>query len=144
MLHNLGLDLISDGPFQILSEAELDRSPALLHLGTLRFWKVVQRVKLSYNIGRDAPHPDEALLLIKPCNQGGLIVTPDSPNSPWGSQVCRGCHIHIHGPGRCPQVAFLQLGSLSGADATLSTLLNSYIYSGAECVSRCACARRLP
>ena len=94
MLHNLGLDPVSDGPFQILGEAELDRSPALLHLVALRFWKVVQRVKLSHNFGRDAPHPDKMLLLIKPCNQSGLVVPSDSP--------CRGCHIHIHGPGRMP------------------------------------------
>ena len=102
MLHNLGLDPVSDGPFQILGEAELDRSPALLHLIALRFWKVVQRIKLSHHFGRNAPHPDKALLLIKPCNQGGLIVTPDSPDSPWGSQVCSGCHSHIHGPDRMP------------------------------------------
>ena len=106
MLHNLGLDPVSDGPFQILGEAEFDCSPALLHLVALRFWKVVQRVKLSHNFGRDAPHPYEALLLIKPCNQGGLIVTPAAPDSPGGLQVCRGCHSHIHGPGR------MQLGGV--------------------------------
>ena len=74
MLHNLGLDLISDGTFQILGEAELDRSPAPFDV-VLRFWKVVQRVKLSHNFIRDAPHPYEALLLIKLCNQGVLIAT---------------------------------------------------------------------
>ena len=100
MLHNLGLNPISDGLFQILVEAELERSPALLHLVALRFWKVVQRVKLSHNFGWDAPHPYEALLLIKLCNQGGLIATPAAPDSPGGLQVCRGCHSHIHGPGR--------------------------------------------
>ena len=67
MLHNLSLDPVSDGHFQILVEAELDCSSALLHLITLRFWKVVQRVKLSHAFIRDAPHPDESLLLIKPC-----------------------------------------------------------------------------
>ena len=70
MLHNHGLDLLSNGPFQILGEAEQDRSSTLHHLVALRFWKVVQRVKLSHNFIRNAPHPDEALLLIKPCNQG--------------------------------------------------------------------------
>ena len=102
MLHNLGLNLISDGPFQILSEAEQDRSPTPLNVVALRFWKIVQRLKLSHNFIRDAPHPDEALLLIKPCNQGGLIATPTAPDSPGGLQVCRGCHSRIHGPGRMP------------------------------------------
>ena len=101
MLHDLGLDLVCDRPFQILDEAELDRSPALLHIGALRFWKVVQRVKLSNNFLRGAPHSEKTLLLIKPCNQGGLIVTPAAPKAPGRLQVCRGCHIHIYGPGRC-------------------------------------------
>ena len=104
MLHNLGLDLVSDGTFQILGEAELDRSPAPLNVVALRFWKVVQRVKLSHNFVRDAPHPYEALLLIKPCNQGVLIATTGAPDSPGGLQVCRGfvCYSHIHSPGRMP------------------------------------------
>ena len=95
--HNQTLDSISVGPFQILGKAEQDCSPALLHLVTLRFWKVMQRVKLSHDFIRDAPHPDEALLLVKPRNQGGLITMPGLP---WGLQVCRGCH--VHSPGRTP------------------------------------------
>ena len=101
IFHNLGLDLISDGTFQILGEAELDRSPAPLNV-VLRFWKVVQRIELSHNLIRDAPHPYEALLLIKPCNQGVLIATTGTPDSPGRLQVCRGCHSHIHSPGRIP------------------------------------------
>ena len=103
MLHDLGLDLVCDRPFQILlGEAEQERSPPLLHIVAQRFWKVVQRVELSHNFIRGAPHSEETLLLIKPCNQGGLIITPGAPESPGGLQVCRGCHSHIHGPGRYP------------------------------------------
>ena len=67
MLHNLGLDPVSDGPFQILSETKLNRSPTLLNLIALRFWKVVQRIKLSHVFIGNAPHSNEAFLLIKPC-----------------------------------------------------------------------------
>ena len=50
MLHDLGLNLVCEGPFQILGETEQDRSPPLLHIVALRFWKIVQRIKLLHNL----------------------------------------------------------------------------------------------
>ena len=154
MLHNLGLDPVSDGTFQILGEAKQDRSPAPLDVVALRFWKVVKRVKLSHNFVRDAPHPYEALLFIKPSNQGVLIATTRAHDSPGGLQVC---HSHIHSPGRIPVVAFLQLVSVSGQTVARSEgarrtgwrtfqslrIINTYIYSGGGRVSLCLrlCAR---
>ena len=128
MLHDLGLNLVCNRPFHILGEAEQDRSPPLLHIITLRFWKVVQWVKLLHNYIRSASHSEETLLLIKPCNQGGLIVTPAAPKSPGRLQVCRRCHSHIHGPGRYPKGVFLQLGRLT-TRVSKFVILNTYIYS---------------
>ena len=100
MLHDIGLNLVCDRPFQILGKAEQDRSPPLLHIITLRFWKVVQRVKLLHNYIRSASHSEKTLLLIKPCNQSGLIVTPTAHESPGRLKVCRGCHSNIHSSDR--------------------------------------------
>ena len=60
---------------------------------------------------------------------------------PVGVTKGKRCHIHIHGPGRMPLGAFLQLGSLAGAGATLSTLstLSNPLYTRAPGVG-VACA----
>ena len=100
VLHNLGLNLVSDGTFQISVEAKQDCLPAPL---VLRFWKVFQWIKLFHNFSRAGPHTYKALLFIKPSNQGGFgVTTPGAPDSPGRLHICRGCSFHSHSPGRIP------------------------------------------
>ena len=100
ILHDLGLNLVSNGTFQIGVEAKQECAPALL---VLRFWKVFQGVKLFHNFSRVGPHTYEALLFIKPSNQGSFgVTTPGAPDSPGRLHICRGCSFHSHSPGRIP------------------------------------------
>ena len=73
MLHDLVLDLLSDGAFQIQVEAKQECSPALFHsmLNTLIDLVelpagVVQWVKLFHDLNRKAPLPYDALLFVEP------------------------------------------------------------------------------
>ena len=43
----------------------------------------------------------------------------------------KGCHIHIHGPGKYPKRVFLQLGRLT-TRVSKFVILNTYIYSSSS------------
>ena len=72
------IDLGGNGAFQIQTtkpvELDLQRSSAFFNLRVL-FWKIVNRVELLHELGRNTTHSEDSLLFVKPSNKSALIVT---------------------------------------------------------------------